>query len=317
MSVPKKIAIVIPVFREAKTLPRLYQRLELVTSQLTKYHWEYIFINDGSPDNSYEVLVALAATDSKIKFLDLSRNFGKEIALTAGVHEASNCDAVICIDADLQHPPELIPRLVAAWEDGAEVVVTVRTGTDREPLLRRWGSSLFYWLINKVSSFEMTPKATDFRLYDRKVVLSFQRVTERERLFRGIMDWMGFRRVMVEFKADAREHGEAGYSYAKLWSLAINSITSFSLWPLRLTGYLGVLISGISGLLLLWMLGNYLLTSKAIYTPLAIIVVANTFLIGIVLMAVGLVALYIGTIHTEVINRPLYLVREKIHFKTH
>ena len=312
---PKKIAIVIPVFREAKTLPRLYQRLELVTSQLTKYHWEYIFINDGSPDNSYEVLVALAGTHSKIKFLDLSRNFGKEIALTAGVHEASNCDAVICIDADLQHPPELIPRLVAAWEDGAEVVVTVRTSTDREPLLRRWGSSLFYWLINKVSSFEMTPKATDFRLYDRKVVLAFQRATERERLFRGIMDWMGFRRVIIEFKADAREHGEAGYSYSKLWALAVNSITSFSLWPLRLTGYLGVLIAGGSGLLLLWMLGNYLLTNKAIYTPLAIVVVANTFLIGIVLMAVGLVALYIGTIHTEVVNRPLYLVRERINLE--
>ncbi len=127
---------------------------------------------------------------------------------------------------------------------------------------------------------------------------------------------MGFRRAMVEFKADAREHGEAGYSYAKLWSLAINSITSFSLWPLRLTGYLGVLIAGISGLLLLWMLGNYLLASKAIYTPLAIVVVANTFLIGIVLMAVGLVAFYIGTIYTEGIKKPLYLVREKIHFKT-
>ncbi|WP_215365166.1 glycosyltransferase family 2 protein [Polynucleobacter sp. es-EL-1] len=312
----KKIAIVIPVYREAKSLQSLYQRLELVTSRFTKYSWEYIFINDGSPDNSYEVLVALAVKDPKIKVLDLSRNFGKEIALTAGVHEATSCDAVICIDADLQHPPELIPRLVYAWEEGAEVVVTVRTSTDREPLLRRWGSSIFYWLINKVSSFEMIPKATDFRLYDQKVVLAFERATERERLFRGIMDWMGFRRVMLEFKADAREHGEAGYSYVKLWSLAINSITSFSLWPLRLTGYLGVLITSGSGLLLLWMVGNNLLTSKTLYTPLAIVVVVNTFLIGIVLMAVGLVALYIGTIHTEVINRPLYLIREKINFES-
>ncbi len=309
----RKLAIVIPVFREAKTLPALNERLERVTSKLKKYHWEYIYVNDGSPDNSYDVLVTLAAADSKIKVLDLSRNFGKEIALTAGVHECVDCDAVICIDADLQHPPELIPTLVSAWEDGAEVVVTIRTSTDREPLFRRWGSSLFYWFINKVSSFEMIPKATDFRLYDQKVVLAFIKATERERLFRGIMDWMGFRRVMVEFKADAREHGEAGYSYTKLLTLAINSITSFSLWPLRLTGYLGVLIAGVSGFLLLWMLGNYLLTSKAIYTPLAIVVVANTFLIGIVLMAIGLVALYIGTIHTEVINRPLYLVRERVH----
>lgn len=310
----KKIVIVIPVFREAANLRALYERLEGVTKKLPQFAWEYVFVNDGSPDNSYEVLMDLASLDSKIKVLDLSRNFGKEIALTAGVHQSIDCDAVICIDADLQHPPELIQKLVSAWEDGAEVVVTVRTSTDREPLFRRWGSFLFYWLINKISSFEMTPKATDFRLYDRKVVLAFEKATERQRLFRGIMDWMGFRRVTIEFKADARENGEAGYSYRKLWALAINSITSFSLWPLRLTGYLGVLIAGGSGLLLLWMLGNYVLTNKAIYTPLAIVVVANTFLMGIVLMAVGLVALYIGTIHTEVINRPLYLIREKINF---
>jgi len=313
MSVYKRIAIVVPVFREAASLRALYERLEGVTKKIPEFTWEYVFVNDGSPDNSYEVLMDLASLDSKIKVLDLSRNFGKEIALTAGVHQSIGCDAVICIDADLQHPPELIQKLVSAWKEGAEVVVTVRTSTDREPLFRRWGSFLFYWLINKVSSFEMTPKATDFRLYDKKVVLAFEKATERQRLFRGIMDWMGFRRVMIEFKADARENGEAGYSYGKLWTLAINSITSFSLWPLRLTGYLGVLIAGGSGLLLLWMLGNYVLTSKAIYTPLAIVVVTNTFLIGIVLMAVGLVALYIGAIHTEVINRPLYLIREKIN----
>jgi dolichol-phosphate mannosyltransferase len=196
-------------------------------------------------------------------------------------------------------------------------VVTVRKSTDRESLFRRWGSSLFYWLINKLSSTQMIPKTTDFRLYDKKVILAFEKATERERLFRGIMDWMGFRRVMIEFKADAREHGEAGYSYAKLWALAINSITSFSLWPLRLTGYIGLFITGGSGLLLLWMMGNNLLANQALYTPLAIIVVVNTFLIGIVLMAVGLVALYIGAIHTEVINRPLYLIREKINFEGH
>lgn len=312
MSVFKKIAIVIPVYREASGLITLYDRLEKVTASLPQFSWEYILVNDGSPDNSFEVLASLAARDPKIKALDLSRNFGKEIALTAGVHEATDCDAVICIDADLQHPPELIPNLIAAWEDGAEVVVTVRTSANREPLFRRWGSNLFYWLINKVSSFEMTPKATDFRLYDKKVVRAFERATERERLFRGIMDWMGFRRVLIEFKADAREHGEAGYTYSKLWKLAINSLTSFSLWPLRITGYLGVLITLISSILLLWMLVNYIIRSQIVYTPLAIVVVANTLLIGIVLMAIGLVALYVGAIHTEVINRPLYVVRQKV-----
>lgn len=310
---PKQIAIVIPVYREANTLLDLYRRLEAVTQELSQFSWTYLFVNDGSTDNSYELMVKLTFLDSKVKVLDLSRNFGKEIALTAGVHECIQSDAVICIDSDLQHPPELIPQLISAWEEGAEVVVTIRTSSDREPLLRRFGSSLFYWLINKLSNLEMIPKATDFRLYDKKVVLAFERATERDRLFRGIMDWMGFRRVAIEFRADARNHGEAGYSYSKLWRLAINSLTSFSLWPLRLTGYLGLFISGGSGLTLVWMLASFTLTDKTSYTPLAIVVVANTFLIGIVLMAIGLVALYIGTIHTEVINRPLYLVRERIN----
>ena len=311
----KKIAVIIPVYREEGNLPFLYQRLVAVAMQLKEYEWEYIFVNDGSPDRSLSVLRLLAKDDPKVAVLDLSRNFGKEIALTAGVHEADDADAVICIDSDLQHPPELMPALVKEWEAGAEVVVTIRTETEKQPLFRRWGSSAYYWIINKFCSFEMIPKSTDFRLYDKKVVQAFRHATERERMFRGIMDWMGFRRAFVEFKASAREYGEAGYSYSKLLHLAISSITSFSLWPLRLTGYLGVLISGISGLLLLWMLGNYLITKNAIYTPLAIVVVANTFLMGIVLMAIGLVALYIGTIHTEVINRPLYLVRERINLE--
>ena len=311
----KTIAIVIPVFREQGNLLVLFDRLVSVTSGMSKYSWVYIFVNDGSPDDSLDVLRKLAAQNSSVKVLDLSRNFGKEIALTAGVHEIGDAEAVICIDADLQHPPELIPKLVNEWEKGAEVVVTIRKSSENEPILRKIGSRGFYWLINKFCNFEMVPKTTDFRLYDKKVASAFRHATERERMFRGIMDWMGFRRTYIEFHADERLSGDAGYSYAKLWKLAINSITSFSLWPLRLTGYLGVLITFLSGLLLLWMFGCYLVTSIWVYTPLAMVVVANTLLIGIVLMSIGLVALYIGTIHTEVVNRPLYLVREKLNFQ--
>lgn len=308
------IAIVVPVYREAGNLECLHQRLNEVTSPLTQVDWEYIFVNDGSPDHSLDVLRQLAERDPKVKALDLSRNFGKEIALTAGVHEAEGVDAVICMDADLQHPPELIPRLVDEWQKGAEVVATIRTSIEKQPLLRQIGSHLYYWLMSKISGLQMVSQTTDFRLYDKKVVAAFRHATERERMFRGIMDWMGFRRVYVEFKADARNDGRAGYSYLKLWHLAITSITSFSLWPLRLTGYLGVLITSTSGLLLIWMLINYAISSRWAYSPLAIVVVANTFLIGVVLMAIGLVALYIGTIHTEVINRPLYIVRERLNF---
>jgi dolichol-phosphate mannosyltransferase len=310
--VPKKISIVIPVYNEAGNIFNLHSRLEDVVALLPQFEWTYIFVNDGSSDNSLGALKSLANTDKKVKVLDFSRNFGKEIALTAGAHEAADSDALICIDADLQHPPELIATLVAKWEGGAEVVVTIRTEIKEQPLMRRIGSSVYYWLMEKISGIEMRAKTTDFRLYDKKVVQVFSKVTERERMFRGIMDWMGFRRSYVEFKAEARVSGEAGYSYAKLMRLAINSITSFSLWPLRLAGYLGMLITFISFLLLAWMLLNYFFYNLWIYTPLAIVVVINTLLMGIVLMAIGLVALYIGIIHTEVVNRPLYIIRERI-----
>lgn len=308
----KKISIVIPVYNEAGNILNLYSRIQDVITSIRSYKWEYVFVNDGSPDNSLELLRELAARDDRVRVLDFSRNFGKEIALTAGVHEAEKSDAVICIDGDLQHPPELIPTLVAKWEAGAEVVVTIRTEIERQPLIRKLGSSLYYWLMRKMSGIDLKAKTTDYRLYDKKVVCSFMRATERERMFRGIMDWMGFKRSYVEFKADARAEGQAAYSYVKLWRLAVNSLTAFSLWPLKLAGYLGMLISGISGCLFIWMLINYLILNIWIYTPLAMVVVINTFLIGIVLIAIGLVALYIGIIHTEVINRPLYIIRERI-----
>ena len=308
------ITIVIPVYREADNLKRLYERLEKVTGSLPAFTWEYLFVNDGSPDHSFELLRQLAKRDAKLKVLDLSRNFGKEIALTAGVHDANSADAVICMDADLQHPPELIPKLVDEWQKGGEIVATIRTNIDKQPLLRRIGSHVYYWLMGKISGLNMVSQTTDFRLYDKEVITAFSQATERERMFRGIMDWLGFCKVYVEFSADARTEGSVGYSYGKLYRLAINSITGFSLWPLRLTGYLGIFITSISGLLLTWMSGNYVLGSEA-YSPLAIVVVANTFLIGIVLMAIGLVALYIGTIHTEVVNRPLYIVRERLNFE--
>lgn len=311
----KRITIVVPVYREGKNLPALYRRFEQVASSLPAIHWDYIFVDDGSPDDSMSVLRSLAQKDSKVKVISFSRNFGKEIALSAGMHAVKRSDAVICIDADLQHPPELIAEMVSAWRQGADIVATIRTSSAKQPLLRRLGSSLFYGLMNKISGVEMVSKTTDFRLYDKKVVEVFEAVTERERLFRGIMDWMGFKTVYIKFRAGVREAGNSSFSYAKLFQLAIQSFTSFSLFPLRMTGYLGVLITVSSGLLLARMLFARFVTDARLFTPLAIVVVINTLLIGIVLMSIGLVALYIGTIHTEVVNRPLYVVRERVNFE--
>lgn len=308
------ISVVIPIFNESLNLHNFYDRLNLVTNKLTNYNWEFIFVNDGSTDKSLLVLDELAKLNKKNKVIDLTRNFGKEIALTAGAHQAEYADAVICIDADLQHPPELIPNLIDLWVQGNEIVVTTRISIDKQPLLRRLGSKLFYFLMSKISGVEMKPNTTDYRLYDKKVIKAFRNLTERDRMFRGIMDWMGFKKTYLEFKADARQYGEAGYSYSKLWRLAINSITAFSLWPLRITGYIGIFITLSSGALLSWMLLNFIILDRFNYSPIAFIVVANTFLIGLVLMSIGLVSLYIARIHTEVVNRPLYIIRKRLNF---
>lgn len=309
----RKVAVVVPVYCEAGNLPNLYHALVAVTDACAQFSWQFVFVNDGSLDNSWEVITGLAAVDARVTGIDLSRNFGKEVALTAGVQASRDADAVICMDADLQHPPELIPELIRQWEAGAEIVVTLRRSIERQPLLRRIGSHGFYWLMSKLSGLDMRSQTTDFRLYDKKVVAAFCLATERQRMFRGIMDWLGFHKAYVTFDAGARQEGEAGYSYVKLWRLAVDSITSFSLVPLKLTGYLGVMISGLSGLMLVWMLMSRFLLKSNFFSPLSIVVMANTFLIGIVLMAIGMVALYIGQIHTEVINRPLYVVRETVN----
>jgi len=312
MTKRKLLSIVIPVFRESGNLHLLHQRLSEVVAKIPQYDWNVTLVNDGSPDDSWEVIQELIAKDDRFIGIDLSRNFGKEIALTAGVHSVHQADAVICLDADLQHPPEVIPELVEKWEEGFDVVATIRLSLAKQSWVKRLGSHVFYWVMNKISDIEMASQTTDFRLFDKKVVTVFNQMTERERMFRGIFDWMGFRKHYVKFHAPDRNEGEAGYSLRGLVKLAVGGITAFSLFPLKITGYLGVLISGISGSLLIWMLVTRFLINPAMFTPLAIFVVMNTFLIGLVLSGIGLVALYIGTIHTEVINRPLYIIRETV-----
>jgi glycosyltransferase involved in cell wall biosynthesis len=307
------ISIIVPIYCEEQNIIPLYNRLESVISSFPEIDWEYLFVDDGSTDSSVTLLKRLTRLNNKVKVLCFSRNFGKEAALSAGVNHAKT-DAVICIDADLQHPPELIFQFVNEWRSGADIVTSIRVTSESKPFFRRIGSSVYYWLMKRISSLDMEVQSTDFRLLDRKVVDEFRRITERGRLFRGIIDWMGFRRSYIKFHASKRNDGIAGYSYGKLWNLALSSITKFSLFPLLLTGYLGVLITLISIFLLGWMISNYLFVSSQAFTPLAVVVVINTFLIGVVLMAIGLVSLYIGSIHTEAINRPLYIIREWVNF---
>ncbi len=308
------VSVVVPVFCEAANLEQLVERLDAVAATVPRSRWEYIFVNDGSRDDSLAVLCRIAAKNPRCKLVDLSRNFGKEIALTAGAQFASG-DAVVCIDADLQHPPELIADMVARWRGGAEVVIAVRRSTERERLVRRIGSRLFNWTMRRLSDVEYRPHSTDFRLMDRAVIAALNRIGERARLFRGLVDWLGFRREFVEFHAPERAAGEVGYSFAKLWILAVNSVTSTSALPLRFVGYLGALIMIGSALSLVWMFSaETLVAPRWHYTPLAKVVVANTLLIGIVLVAMGTMSLYIGKIYSEILHRPLFAVRRLVNF---
>jgi len=307
------ISIVIPVFCEEKNIQKLYRRLEKIAKTIKGYDWEYIYVNDGSSDGSINELHKLAALDKKLKVLNLSRNFGKEIALSAGV-EAASGNAVITIDADLQHPPELIPEMIKRWEAGVDIVATLRRRIEKQPMMRKIGSRLFYWIMKKISMVEMASQSTDFRLLDRKVANAFKSITEKSRIYRGIIDWMGFKKEYLEFDANARMEGNPGYSYKKLFTLAINSITSYSLFPLKVAGILGITISLVSCLLLSAMLPTRFIFNSAYFSPLSFVVVSNTLLIGIVLICLGLIALYIGNIYNEVANRPLYIVRDRLNF---
>lgn len=307
----KHITILVPMFNEGENIKKLYAALEDVTSKIDKYRFTYMFVDDGSIDQSLHAAEELAQKDSKVTVIELSRNFGKEIALTAGIH-ILDCDAVIMMDADLQHPPAYIPRLIAEWEKGFDIVAGRRISIDKQPLMRRIGSFIFYKLINAISTVEIIPQSTDFRLMDRVVIEQLKRFTEKNRMVRGIVDWMGFRKTHIDFEAPVRIAGKSVYSYRKLIGLAVNSFTSFSLVPLKIGGYLGLFITSIAGFLLLFMTVDRLFWHFGNFTNLSFVLVVNTFFMGVVLIALGLIALYVGNINTEVVGRPLYLVRRII-----
>ncbi len=311
----KLISIVIPVHNEEKNIPLIYSALKDVRANLPAYAYEFIFVNDGSTDGSAKAVEALAF-DTGVKYIEFSRNFGKEMATTAGIAEATG-DAVIMIDADLQHPPALIPEFVARWEKGAEVVVGVRTKNHGEGLTKKGGSWLFYRIMQAISETVIEQGETDFRLIDRIVADAFKQLPEQKRMTRALINWLGFKKEIVSFEAALRVNGTAQYSTGKLVRLALHSFVSNSLLPLRLAGYLGVGITLFSGAL-----GVVVFIQRYIYkdawgwnvSGTAQLAIINVFLIGIVLMALGIIALYIANIHSEVADRPLYVVRKRKNF---
>ncbi|MDD2487614.1 MAG: glycosyltransferase family 2 protein [Candidatus Gracilibacteria bacterium] len=311
----KLISIVLPAYREEKNVPFIYKELQNVIKTISdRYDYEIIYVNDGSPDNTWLEISKLCAADSHVKGVNLSRNFGKEIALTAGV-EKSNGDAVITIDVDGQHPVKYIPDFIEKWEQGFDIVYNVRPKIKGASMIKKVSSWLFYKLFNAISEVRIESGTTDYRLIDKKVVKIFLSFTEKNRLYRGIVDMIGLNKCPLVFDALPNPEGRRpSYNYIKLYHLAINSLTSFSVFPLKLVGYMGLLITIFSSLLFIIMLFDKIGIVHLGFTNLAIVVVINTILIGVVLMSLGLMALYIARIHEEVIGRPLYIVRDEINF---
>ena len=307
------ISIIVPCHNESANIAPFYHDLTRVIDDLDD-SFEIIFVDDGSTDDTLARAEALRSRDERVSVIELVRNFGKEIAVTAGLNAASG-DAAITIDADLQHPPSIIPYLITDWQLGSEVVVGLRRDNKSyAPTFKRWGSRLFHLIMKRLSDTEIRRGATDYRLIDRAVIDEFNRFTERNRITRGLIDWLGFRRTYVEFEPVSRRHGEAAYSYLKLIKLALNSFVTMSMLPLRLAGYLGSVITILAGTM-----GTFIFIERYVlgdplqlrFSGPAILGVVTLFLVGIVLVALGLIALYIGTIHTEVMNRPLYVARSK------
>ena len=308
----KKISVVIPVFNEAETIENLLCELERLP-EVSRYDFEYVFVDDGSLDGSLEKIHELAQKNSRITYISLTRNFGKEAAVVAGIEQAGG-DAVIVIDADMQHPPAVISQFIQKWNEGFLVVKGVRAIRPHDGLLRKIGAYLFYKLMSVTSGKKVNSESTDFRLLDRAVVTEFTQLKEHRGLNRSLIDWLGFRSVEIEFAVADRAVGGARYSYKKLIKTAVGAIISNSQIPLSLAGYLGCVITFFAGFLGLFIIIEQIILNDPLNlnaSASAMMAVFILFLNGIVLMCLGLISLYIGSIHEETLGRPLYVVGKR------
>ncbi|WP_281697980.1 glycosyltransferase family 2 protein [Acidaminococcus massiliensis] len=305
----KKISFVVPVFNEEENIHEFHRRLTQVMAPLP-YDYEILFIDDGSKDRTSQLIRDLAEKDPHVQGYVFARNFGHQLALTCGLDQSTG-DAVISMDGDLQHPPEMVPELLQKWEEGYEIVQTVRKATEDATWFKNITSRLYYKLINSMSEVRVTPGGSDFRLMDRKAVDALNRFRERARFIRGMVNNLGFRYTTLEFVAPPRFAGHSKFSLRKMLRFALDGITAFSRVPLRLALYVGC-IAGLGSILLI---GHVIYVKYIIqdavpgWTTLA---AAEFFLGGVELIGIGIVGEYVGRIFDEVKQRPLYIIREHI-----
>lgn len=304
------ISCVVPVFNEAAVLEFFIPQLQTILTTITN-HYEIIMIDDGSQDQTLEKILQLR-TDQKLKILSLSRNFGKEIALTAGIEHASG-EVLIILDADLQHPLEMIPKFLQYWAKGYDMVYGTRQDREAESILKRYFARLFYWLMRKITNIDIPNNAGDFRLMDRKVVTALKQFPERTRFMKGLYAWVGFQRIGLPFEVQQRFAGKSSWGFAKLVELAVTGITSFSTIPLRVWGVIGLIISVLALIYAIYIVTTTLLfgTDLPGFPTLA---AAILFFGGIQLLSIGILGEYIARIFTEVKQRPQYLIKRQEGF---
>lgn len=308
------LSIVIPIYNESPNIQALYDRLSKVAKALVPAY-ELIFVNDGSVDDSLPKVKALAKQDDHVRYIDFSRNFGHQIAVMAGL-DYSKGQAVVIIDADLQDPPELIADLYEKYKAGHEVVYARRKSRKGEGFLKKITARWFYRILKSITSIDIPIDTGDFRIIDRKVVDILKKMPESHKYLRGQISWVGFRQTYVEYNRDERQAGETGYTVRKMMGFAMDGITSFSNFPLRLATILGFTVSIIAFAVLLYSLYMRLFTSD--YQPgWASVITSVLFLGGVQLITIGLIGEYIGRVNTEVKNRPLYIINETDGNKNH
>lgn len=302
-----ELSVVVPIFNEELIISKLYERLNDSSRKITE-NFELIFINDGSKDTSIEKIKDLAARDSRVKYIDFSRNFGHQIAVSAGLDKASG-KAVVIIDGDLQDPPELIPELYKEHKKGFKIVVAKRKQRKGESFFKKKTASIFYRTLAKITSFEIPLDVGDFRLIDQAVVEDLRKMPEANKFLRGQMAWLGYKTSSVEYNRDERMAGVTGYSLSKMLRLAIDAITSFSNLPLKLASLAGVLVSGIALIIILYALYAKF-NGEEVLKGWTSLIVSSMFVGGIQLVSIGIIGEYISRINSEVKKRPLYVIDE-------
>jgi dolichol-phosphate mannosyltransferase len=306
------LSIVVPCYNEEAVLRELHGRLVGVLEQMPETAFEIVYTDDGSHDQTPYILLQLQASDSRVRVVSLSRNFGHQIATTAGLEHASG-DAVVIIDADLQDPPEVVPEMLERWRDGYQVVYGLRAKRAGETTFKRWTAKVFYRLINRLSEIEIPLDVGDFRLLDRKVVDTLLAMPERDRFLRGMVSWIGFKQVAVIYDRAPRHAGQSKYPLVKMVRFAVDSVISFSFVPLRLAIWVGFGAIAASFAGIIYALVVRLYTTDWV-RGWASVFTAVLFLGGVQLITLGIVGEYVGRIYGEVKLRPLYVVRERLGF---